>query len=1067
MAVFFLGFLNLGALSCRREASPGRLLAALTSATPGQVAVIAALGSRRLIAPRLTGGFAYAPVETTSLRFSSDERKALYKAEKALRKEPSLHAAGVLYLLLGRVREAVSSLERAAEEKPGNAAVLTDLAAAYLVRAESLDQPVDLIGALDAAERAVEGNPACREALFNRALARQRLSLTNQAVEAWREYLGREKDPGWSGEARSALARLQASTPSELWPEARGRLQQAAQKGDQKTVAALVARFPQEVRTFAEEELLDSWADHSRRGDLFPAGADLATARAIGHGLVQLSGESLFADAVADLDRALADDPDRLLSIVEGLAAYREGLRLVKARKFGLAEAPLESARQSLRRAASPFEALASFLLVRCAYQRSDYAEVQSRAREMLRRVDAARYPTLAARVRWVLGTAQMGLARPAEALASYRFALTQFERTGETVNQAAVHSLLASAFNELGDGRSAWQHRARALYGLADHRNPERLRIALTNVAFAALEAGSARAARLVQTEAVNIARDQNDSERLANALLNRASILDRSGLADPEGDLSAARHYCERIEDPSIRQSILADLLAVEGRRLSRKNPAQALTALDKSLEMYQAADRLLMLPEVLGTRAVALQALGQVSGAERDLRSAIEMLEEERGSMAEGEQRASFIERAGAVFDAMVLLQTVHGHAELALEYSERRRARLLLDWLSALPKDIDPQRFRLGTWTHPHALRELRQRMPQGVAVIAYEVLPDRLLLWVVRAETVDQRQVSIPAARLAEQVDRLEQTVTGPESDLREAAAALHDALIAPVAGLLREGETVVFIPESPLYSVPFGLLFDRRRERYLIEDRPFAVAPSLGLFTELAASTGAEDLSRAGILVLANPAFDRSLVQLSRLPGSEEEARSIHDLYPEARIVIGEAAGREALLEGLSRYRILHFGGHALANSGKPLLSSLVLAPRPDREDTGVLYAREIIGPRDSKTDLVVLSACRSAGGAAPPGEGVAGLLWPFFSRGVSMVIASTHEVEDRETASLLGVFYHHLATGEPPATALRSAQLQALTSSRHAEHPSFAWAAFQLYGAVHGTEPSPKGIRK
>lgn len=682
---------------------------------------------------------------------------------------------------------------------------------------------------------------------------------------------------------------------------------------------------------------------------------------------------------------------------------------------------------------------------------------METRVHGLFRVIDTAKYPVVAARARWVLGSAQMGLARPAEALESYRFALAQFERTGESVNRAAVHSLLASAFTELGDEGSAWRHRAQALRVLAGHSDPERLRIALINAAFASLDAGFARAALLLQNEAVRIAREEGDPERLANSLLNRASILDRTELADPKSDLTAARRESERIEEPSIRQSILADLLAVEGHWWRAGDPARALRALTESIELHRATSRRVMLPGVLRLRAAVLTAQGRLPEAERDLRGAIQLLEEERGSVPDGEQRAGFSDRAGDVFDAMVLLQAERGDAELALEYSERRRARLLLDWLSALPQDADHGDFQLRSWSRPRPLRELLERFPDGMVAVVYEVLPDRLLIWTVRKNSIEQRQVKIGSPEIAERVRRLGRATGGPERSLREAGAALHEILVAPIAGLLRADETVLFIPESPLGSVPFGLLFDPRTGRYLIEDLPFAIAPSLSLFVELARRPGAESLAQADVLVLADPAFDQALFPLDSLPGARQEARSIRALYSRARVVEGEAAGREAFLHGLERSGIVHLAGHALANTKKPFLSSLLLAPRPDRGDSGVLYAREIIGAPRAGADLVVLSACQSGGGAGPPGEGVSGLVWPFLARGVPQVVASTRKVEDRETAALFAAFYRHLADGEPTVAALRRAQLERLIASRSTDSPNFDWAVFQVYGTGQG----------
>jgi CHAT domain-containing protein len=1039
---------------------------------PSHAALDVSVGSHRLIEPRLSGVSDYKPFIGTTASASGTPlaaslQRELVRSAAALQDDRSAsnpasqHAAGVLDLVLGRTQKAVDLLEQAAVTDTDRDASLSDLAAAYMVRASALDQPIDLIAALDAAERATELNPMAVEALFNRALAWQRLSLPEQAVQAWREYLEKETDPQWAEEAKSSLRRLQAPAANASWPDAKRQLSAAAQRGDQRRVRALVDRFRQEARSFAEEELLLSWAGHQNHGESAAAAADLATARAIGSSLAELSGESMVADSVAAIERALHDDPARLASLTGGFLAYREGLGLMRERQFAKAEAPLRRAAAALRRAASPFAAWASFVLIRCAYQRPDYEEVERRAHELLAEVDERKYPVVTARTRWVLGSSLMSQARHAEALQSFALALAQFERLQEVRNIASVHSLLAGAYNELGDGRSAWRHRALALRGLASFQEPERLRIALTNAAFGALEAGYPRAAVLLQTAAIDLARNQENPEVLANSLLNRASILDRAGLGDPTSDLASARQACDRIPDPGIRTSNLADLLLVQGRFFQRRNPQRALAVLGQALAMFRAGQRNIMIPMALHDRALAWRGLGRDAEAEEDLHIAIEMLENERGAVPAAEQRASFLERGSPVFDAMVQLQTERGREGLAFEYSERRRARLLLDWLSALPETVDSRRFHLETWTQPAAVDALQQRIPDGVAVIAYELLPDRILTWVVRRGSLHQRQVPIRSAEVETRVHRLEQAVGGPEDRLRRASAAVRELLLAPVADLLERDDTVVFVPEGPLYSVPYALLFDTKTGRYLIEERAFALSPSLSIFVELGRQADSQDFSHADVLAIADPAFDSSLFPgLPRLPGAQEEGRALLQLYgSRARLVAGEAAVRESLLAGLKEYRILHVGGHALANSANPLQSSLLLAVRRDRGDSGVLYMRDVVGPADSRTELAVLSACRSAAGAATPGEGVAGLVWPFFSRGVPMVVASLRDVKDRETASLFKGFYRRLAAGTSPLAALRQAQLDELATNRREARLAFGWAAFQLYGTVRDND--------
>jgi CHAT domain-containing protein len=96
-----------------------------------------------------------------------------------------------------------------------------------------------------------------------------------------------------------------------------------------------------------------------------------------------------------------------------------------------------------------------------------------------------------------------------------------------------------------------------------------------------------------------------------------------------------------------------------------------------------------------------------------------------------------------------------------------------------------------------------------------------------------------------------------------------------------------------------------------------------------------------------------------------------------------------------------------------------------------------------------------VLSACGSAAGAAQPGEGVAGIVWPLFARGVPQVIATLWNVRDIDATALTKAFYRHLHAGTPPLQALRRTQLEILSANRRAQNRSFGWAAFQLYGSL------------
>ncbi|HEX7184221.1 MAG TPA: CHAT domain-containing protein [Thermoanaerobaculia bacterium] len=949
-----------------------------------------------------------------------------------------------LLLLAGQPDRAIATLEQALAEKPGDPGVLSDLAAAFLVRGSAQDQPLDLIAALDCAERAVARSPASPEALFNRALARQRLHLSGQASRAWDEYLERDSESDWAKEARTALAALTNRAEKDLWPEARSRLESAAQQEDGGAVASLVGRFRQEARTLAEEQLLIAWANQERSGRRDQARATLASARSIGRALRETSGEAMLADSIAAIDQALTGEPQRRADLIAGLHAYAEGLRWVTARSFARAEAPLDRAQRLLEKVRCPLAAWARFLLLRCAYQRSDFAEVQWRAQELLERWSGSRYHALVGRTLWVLGTTRMAQGRPAEALDLYRLALVRFEGAGERGHLAAVHTLLASAYQEIGDTGPAWRHRHLALRELASRNEPARLRIALTETAMAAAESGYLDAALVLQTEALDLA---GEPLQTATALLNRAVLLVRTGAtAKALEELRAARAQASRIEDVNVRESVIADLLLLQGRALVTGRPRDAANSLSEALTLYSRSGRHLLASRALQERAHAYASAGKPDEAEADLWDAMERIEEERGSLPATEHRLAFFNRWGSVYDEMVALQVERGRTEQALNVLERSRARTLLDWSLALPAPAGTELSALSTPVRPDPVRELQRQLPPGLVVVCYQVLPEKLLIWVVDQGSIRLRESRIAAARLEKQVRRLWH---GSAKD----AEQLYDAVIRPVAGDLASGRRIVFVPEEPLDQVPFGALRDARSGRLLVEQWPFAIAPSLNALVRLSARSAGTELADTEVLVVADPAFDQSLFPgLPRLSAAGEESRAVAAAYPRVRVLRGGEATRRALLDGIGRYGIVHFAGHGILSAGSPLLSQLALAP--DGGDSGVLYARELLGRPAGATRLVVLSACQSAG-SNPQGEGVAGLVWPLLSRGVPRVVASLRRVDDAAAARLSAALHRRIAAGEEPAAALRNAQLECLSGRADAPREVLRCTMLQLYGAA------------
>src|SRR5262249_6062751 len=165
-----------------------------------------------------------------------------------------------------------------------------------------------------------------------------------------------------------------------------------------------------------------------------------------------------------------------------------------------------------------------------------------------------------------------------------------------------------------------------------------------------------------------------------------------------------------------------------------------------------------------------------------------------------------------------------------------------------------------RRALGAEPSPATLDELRQRLPSATVLVQYSVLPDRLLVWVVRDRgwAAFTRQVSPP--QLATLVARFRPARGQGEGDGgRDAANDLAALLLEPWMGSVGADESIVFVPDKVLLGVPFACL--RRSGHYLVESHRVTIAPSATLFVRaLGGATAGGGAEERG-LVVGDPAF--------------------------------------------------------------------------------------------------------------------------------------------------------------------------------------------------------------
>jgi CHAT domain-containing protein len=1009
--------------------------------------LVRAAGTVRTFEGRLTGGFAYgvlspSPAGTGQGRTArlNVEFEAAIIDSRVHRSEESaslLEARGVASLLRGRPADAVADIEIALMRAPARGDWWSDLAAAYLVRAGTDKNPEDLVRALDAARRAVEGAPASAEARFNLALALEASHLRDAAAQAWSDYLEIDAASPWANEARARQQALDAHRT-------------AAANGTTRLSEGSTppARSCSQVAEWLWVEGLPRVADALRRADWAAADLRLADAyRGIGtrtSGTIATGSTSGCAGDRALLEaivqhasrcrRALACD-----SLAAGFLSLAEGWRLEHEERATRAEGLFMAAARRFIHAGSPAALVAEIQGATAAVRRGDTEDGRRRLIALASAASRQGHYGYAGQAWLQVVNATNGFERLDEILVLSRQAFDAFQRAGDPVLIASGHNLMATFLATAGARSRAWEHRFASLALHADAPvDAQRYTNTLLGAARMALRERLEGAAAAYHEAALTLADAQaTTADRvevriaLAQTYLRlgagpRAVDLVRSGLAQLDPDVG------ER-----LRAALDARLAAVEAELAVRDDPRHAIERATDALGYHERVDDIRRLPELLLLRARGYRAAGDVTRARDDLLRAASLLE--GGVRASSDDPYAYFEGGWRLYADLVRIEAVNGgNARNGLVAAER----ILLD--------ARTRQDYIGGATIP------AQVLDRGEAIVRYLCLEDRWLAWVIDRDGFEIVQHEVSEAELtylAQQlVDRMERA--GSDAQIQATLSTLYQRLFAPLPDRARRASRLIVVADGPLLRIPFPTLWDARRGRYLVEDYAISRARSaLDLLTRRA--RGNPDAAKRRLpagraLVIGNPSLDRRWWRgLSDLPSSEAEARAIGKLYEEATVLTGDEATPAQVRRSMAARDVVHFGGHAVESSRANDMS-LVLAPGdPAEPSSGTLSIGSLIAAAGSSPRLIVLAACSSGSGPRRRASGLTGSPELLLARGVEDVIASVWDTEDASTQRLMLAFHQAVVEGVAPVEALRRAQLGLVHSPDAIDRRPSVWGSF------------------
>lgn len=530
-------------------------------------------------------------------------------------------------------------------------------------------------------------------------------------------------------------------------------------------------------------------------------------------------------------------------------------------------------------------------------------------------------------------------------------------------------------------------------------------------------------------------------------------------------------------------------------------------AIAAATEAHERFESAESVGGQMSAMIALAMAQHGAGADAAAERSAAAAIRLHGRWRGMRITDVHRTESDQSVIRAYELLVpMLARQPGRAADALTRAEEARSRVLLDLLSSGPPraagasavDLVAEHRRLvaenaaaeeqlaGT-TDPRQREELRSRRARldqelewndyeraardsplttgkpldaaAIQALARETGP--ILVYYVADEVVGFLVLPQEGAVRVERI-----ALARWELDLKIAAFALElanplkedaaqpqarelwDRLLAPFAGRLPAGGSLVLIPHGPLHELPFEALRDPAgklaSERWRISVAPSASALALARQRHRESQPGDSILALAG---------GRGL----RLP--ESEVAEVAGFFPGSPPSLGSAAsGVETYRRVMSARQVFiaTVGVHPRDSRSGDSRSGTYLEIQPTKGVHDSRLSAAEIATIPVEAELVTLAACDTAAGEAMFSDERLDLTRAFLIAGAAAVLATRWKVpEDSATSHFVADFYRAYRRGGPDGKGLRKdeALADARRRSRERGDPAQLWAAWVLVG--------------
>jgi CHAT domain-containing protein/Flp pilus assembly protein TadD len=693
---------------------------------------------------------------------SFDKPAGLLRAEEEIRKRLSSHPDDAHMLELKGLAEleerdyeaAIDSLNHSSDIAAPDTLALVALGCAYLERGDVEKRPIDYGHALDFLLKAVRLSSQDRAALFNLAIAYEKLSLLDEAAETWGKLLALPAD-GWSAEARSRLDNVQ-------------KLRRARQKREGAVMQDPADFLAHRAGGFRPERYYEMfWMNWLPQVSANAAGR--GASMLLGSELERQNGDTSIRDAVAQarggpVPAALA----QLGKAMEEIRAGRSDDALVPARS---ALAVLEAHGQST----AAIRLRAEMVYIDRVQQR--YADCLRDAEVDLARVRSLPYPYITAQLHLEHGSCLFATdlagtrsewAAAERDLAAHEFWRQRLRATGFLTDIDALAGNHEAIWRDSVEGLgSFWRTDGGLLQA-------EQLQVELEASAVAL---GWDHAAAALYGAGVRSAADGGNRSLEATGRMDRSRLLEKIGdTASEMREVDAAeRIFSSLPAGPETAYRLTYGRLRRAEADIDSRRPAAALTTLN-GLAAKPNAIPALFHAEVEQARGLAYLQQSNFAAAEPRFRQAI--------GIGEGSSTRT------------APVESYTGLAQVLLTRGDASGA--LAAW----------QGSRTLFSTQPDAVQ------PAGL-LIALAILPGGITVFSETPSRCGARVVSAAPADIERACRRFVRLCSSPASDrqeLRSVGSQLYAWLLAPELAKIPAGSRIELQTDGWISGIPFAAM---------------------------------------------------------------------------------------------------------------------------------------------------------------------------------------------------------------------------------------------------------------